>query len=100
MAIIVSKVMSSGFISTYARPISGLSMHLDSGVFDLQVALYKDAEARFAGAEPAGYDFCPLQLNDEERAAVAKVLYMALERQGYYKEGTVRDPDPEKTISE
>ncbi len=100
MGITISKLLPSGFEATYARPISSASLRLDTGHLELTVALYKDAEARFSGAEPAGYDRVMLQLTDEERAALLDVIYSAMDRLGTYPDGEPRDPDPEKEAEE
>lgn len=99
MAIIVNTVLPSGFVATYARPMSSPSLRLDTGRVELAVALYKDATARFDGAEPAGLDRITVELTEDERSRIASVLYEAMTRSGHYEGGTPRDPDPEKVIT-
>lgn len=96
MGIEIDKVMATGYSARYARPLASPSFRFDSGRVELVVALYKDAEARFAGAEPADYDRVYVELTQEERATVVAVMYEAMKRSGLYADGAVRDPDPEK----
>jgi hypothetical protein len=96
MAIEGTFPLATGFVATYARPMSSPSFRFDTGVVDLQVALYKDAAARFAEALPADYDRRTIQLTEDERAAILDVIYSAITREEIYPEGAVRDPDPEK----
>lgn len=96
MAIELSKTLPNGYEARYARPLASPSFRFDTGNVELTVGLYKDAAARFAGAEPADYDRLMVHLTDEERAAVAAIIYQALAREGHYPDGAVRDPDPEK----
>lgn len=96
MAIEIIKVLPTGFEAHYARPLASPSFRFDTGTVELAIGLYKDAAARFAGAEPAGYDRLAVQLTEEERAAVAAIIYQALAREGHYPDGVVCDPDPEK----
>lgn len=96
MAITINHELQSGMVATYARPIASPSLRLDTGSLELAIALYKDAEARFSGKEPADYDRKFIILTEEERSAIAEVIYSAMAREGLYADGTPRDPDPEK----
>jgi hypothetical protein len=99
MAIELAKKLPTGFTAGYARPYSSPSLRFDTGNLELTVALYKDADARFGGAEPAGFDRLMFTLSDEERSAILDVVYAAIAREGYYADGEPRDPDPEKLNS-
>ncbi len=96
MAITINVALPSGYYATYARALASPSIRLDSGRVEIVVALYKDAEARFAAAEPAGYETKILTLDGSERETITNVIYAALKREGYYPDGVPRDPDPEK----
>jgi len=98
MAIIVSKALSSGFIATYAKPYSSPSLRLDSGQIELTVAFYKDADARFANAEPCGFDRHNLKLTDAQRDTIVSAIYEAMDDAGLYPGAEIRDPDPEKYV--
>lgn len=100
MAIIISKSLPSGFVATYARPHSSPSLRLDSGQVELTVALYKDAEARFAKAEPVAFDRHNIALSTAQKDAITAILYEAMAEAKLYPEGEVRDPDPEKVVTE
>lgn len=96
MAITIEKVLPTKAVAKYARPISSPSVRLDTGTVELNVALYVDAQARFAGAEPLAYERHMVELDEEERAAIALIMYQAMQRRGIYADGEIRDPDPEK----
>ena len=100
MAIIISTTLPSGFVATYARPHSSPSLRLDSGQVELTVAVYKDAEARFAKAEPVAFDRHNITLSEDQRQRITYILYEAMAAAGLYPEGMVRDPDPEKVVTE
>ena len=100
MGIVITKRLTNGFDATYARPLASPSFRFDSGKVELVMGLYKDAEARFGGAEPAEYDRLMLDLTEAERAAILTVLYPAITRTGCYADGVPRDPDPEKEDAE
>jgi len=100
MAITITKTLPTGYIAQYARVHSSPSLRLDVAQVELTVALYKDADARFAKAEPCGFDRHNLKLSDSQRETITKVLYEAMADSGLYADGEVRDPDPEKIIPE
>ena len=97
MGIEINERLANGYQAEYAKLFASPSIHFDSGRVELLVALYKDAEARFGGAEPADHKRVFLELNTEERAALLALMYGVIERLGVFPEGTPRDPDPEKT---
>ena len=96
MGIEIKEKLANGYFAEYAKPFASPSIHFDSGRVELVVALYKDAEARFSGAEPADYKRTFLELNAEERAALLAIVYGAIERVGVFPGSQARDPDPEK----
>jgi len=75
-------------------------LRLDAGRVELQLAWYKDAEARFAGSQPASYEAVNLLLTKDQTARIAQVLYEALSELPEFADAQVRDPDPEKQIEE
>jgi len=96
MGITLNKTLPSGYTATYARALSSPSLRLDQSRIELNVAIYKDADARFAGSEPVEFDRQNLELTMEETEAIAKIIYGVMDRLDTYPGSQKRDPDPEK----
>jgi len=100
MGYIKQKQLPTGYQASYCRPIASPSLRLDAGIVELQIAWYKDAEARFAGSQPASYETVNVRLTKDQTARIAQVLYEALGELPEFADAQVRDPDPEKQMEE
>ena len=100
MGYIKQKQLPTGYQASYCRPIASPNLRLDAGVVELQIAWYKDVEARFTGAQPASYETVNVRLTRDQTARIAQVLYEALRELPEFADAQVRDPDPERQREE